>query len=165
MHGPAGPLDIPLPLTGTPGLEPRSGGITQLVLTFDQPVQPADALPDTEVAVSPGNVTSITWSGAQVTANVAGLADGCVTITVTGWENAVTGTPQSAPMSFTAQALLGNTNGDKVVTLSDAVLVKSRIGQPLTSATAVYDLNLSGAIDNNDVQLAKSQITHTVSCP
>jgi thermitase len=164
IHGAAGPIDIALPLASTTGLEPRSGGLTQLILNFNQTVHAADGVADTEVSVSSGSVTGISVNGSVVTVTLAGSGDGCVGITVAGWASA-SGLPLSSPVTFTARSLVGDVNGSSGVTLTDAIAVQSHSGQAANVQTGLYDLDLSGLIDMGDALLAKSAVTHAISCP
>jgi hypothetical protein len=73
-HGTAGTFDIPLPLTGNPGIERRSGGSNgsfRLVLTFPKRIMVG------KVAVTSGvgGVSSFWPSGPTATINLTGVAD------------------------------------------------------------------------------------------
>src|SRR5207253_4889008 len=80
-HGGAGTFDVPLPLTGTVGVECRSGGATndfQMIINFATSVTVDSAA----VTAGIGNVSSFTVDGSQVTVNLTGVTN-VQTITVT----------------------------------------------------------------------------------
>jgi hypothetical protein len=87
-HGGAGTFDINLPLTGSVGVECRSGGATndyQMVISFATPVTVGGA----SVTSGTGSVSSFSVSGSQVTVNLAGVTNAQrITVTlsnVNGW--------------------------------------------------------------------------------
>jgi hypothetical protein len=53
--------------------------------------------------------------------------------------------------------LTGDVSGSERVTAADVAAVKARIGQPVGRATARFDLDRSGIIDQADVSMAKSR--------
>src|ERR1043166_4277852 len=96
MHGAAGNFDIDLPLSGSPGIECRSGGPTsdyQIVITFAGPIT-VNGNPQAQVTAGPGmvgsggmsNGGSVTVSGNTVTVPLTNVASdtGAITIQVRG---------------------------------------------------------------------------------
>ena len=82
-HGAAGDFDVPLPLTGSVGIECRRGSGAnldehQMIVTFANPVTVGSASATSGI----GSVGSFSVSGAQVTVNLTGVAN-AQTLTVT----------------------------------------------------------------------------------
>ena len=130
-HGAAGDFDIPLPLTGTPGVECRSGGATNdytVVVTFSSPVTVTG---DTQAQASAGDVGSggasnggaVTVSGNSVTVPLTNVPNAQTTnVTLFGVTDGVGYGNLVVPMS----ACVGDVNGNGSVNASDVVAVKSR---------------------------------------
>jgi hypothetical protein len=73
--------------------------------------------------------------------------------------------PALAPATFVIRSLVGDLNVNGTITLTDSMAIRSVIGQGVTAPRAVYDLDLSGDIDMNDVALSKSLISNSLACP
>ncbi len=165
-HGGAGVFDIPLPLTGTPGVEPRT----------------TSASNDYEMVVTHPAGGTISVSGspqAQVTAGSATIGTGgvsnggavsissnTITIPLTNVTNAQTiavtlnsvsdGTTTRAftiPMSV----VIGDVNGSGGVSSTDVAQTKLSTSQALSSANFRTDVNASGATNASDVAIVKSR--------
>jgi uncharacterized delta-60 repeat protein len=153
-HGISGEFEVQLPLSGAPGVEPRSAGSSS---TFYVQLR-------TNHDISRGNV-AITAGIAQLhypttlhdgfflpLTNVANAQT--VTVTVTG---AVDMYGQPMPDTHVRIGfLLGDTNGNGVVNATDISQTKSLSGQQVTQANCRGDLNASGAINATDISIAKS---------
>jgi kumamolisin len=105
---------IPLPLTGTEGVECRRvNGSLQLVFTFVQPVVSGDA----EVTDGTGTVSNVTFSGDTMTVSLTDVTDvQDLTVAVEG----INGTDASDSVTF--GVLLGDVNGDGIVNATDFLL-------------------------------------------
>ena len=159
-HGGAGEFDVDLPLTGTPGIECRTGGATNdytIVVTFDGDVT-VDGDPQAEVTsgtatIGSGGVSNggmVTVSGAIVTIPLTNVAN-AQTINIR--LNSVNGLSDiNIPMSL----LTGDSNGNGLVNASDVTQIKSRIGQSVVATNFRSDLNTSGTITASDVTIAKA---------
>jgi hypothetical protein len=150
-HGPAGIFDIPLPLTGTPGIECRSGGAThdyQMVVTFAAPVTVSSA------TASGGTVVNTSASGNTVTVNLTNVPN-AQTINVT-LVNVNSGT-QTGNVVIPMSLLLGDTTASGAVNSSDVGEAKANSGQTTNAANFRTDVNVNGAINSTDVSLIKSQ--------
>jgi hypothetical protein len=157
-HGGAGPFDVSLPLTGTPGVECRTGGATgghQVVVTFP-----------TSVAVTGASVTP----GAGGTASVAGttVAGNTVVVNLTNVSNAqtltvnllgVTDGPGSGTVNVAVpmSVLLGDTNATGVVNSTDVSQTKIQSGTAATNANFRQDVTINGLINSSDVSTVKLQ--------
>jgi N-acetylneuraminic acid mutarotase len=159
-HGNAGDFDLNLPLSGTPGIECRSGGATSdytVVITFLANVSvngnPQAAVTSGTGTIGSGGVSNggtVITSGNVVTIPLTDVAN-AQTINVTLYS--VNGsTNVTIPMSV----LIGDVNGNGAVNASDVAQSKSRSGQPVAAATFRSDVNADGSISAGDVSLVKS---------
>ncbi len=159
-HAGAASFDVNLPLSGTPGIECRSGGATgdyTIVLTFLANVS-VNGSPQAAVTMGTGTIGSggisnggmVMTSGNVVTIPLTNVAN-AQTINVT-LNNVNGSTNVTIPMSI----LIGDANGNGAVNASDVALTKSRSGQPVAAATFRSDVNADGSLNAADVALVKS---------
>ena len=127
-HGAAGPFDVSLPLTGTPGVEDRSGGATNdftMIVAFTGNVT-VTGNPQAQVTMGTGTIGSggvsnggmVTVAGNVVTVPLTNVADQqTINVTLNGVNSASDETTVNIviPMS----RLLGDTNGNGAVNASD----------------------------------------------
>jgi len=155
VHGAAGTFDIPLPLTGSVGVECRSGGSThdfQMIVDFPGAVTVQDA----QVTSGAGMVSSFSGSGTtQITVNLTGVTDAQrITMTLINVNDGThTG---NVPVSM--GVLVGDVNGNAVVNATDVALTKSQVGMPVGSSNFREDVNANGAISSTDVAIVKSDV-------
>ena len=153
-HGGAGTFDINLPLTGSVGVECRSGGATndyQMIVNFATPVTVGGA----SVTSGTGSVSSFSVSGSQVTVNLTGVTN-AQRITVT-LSNVNDGTHMGdVPVSM--GVLVGDVNGNALVNASDVSLTKSQVGVAVNGSDFREDVNANGVINSVDVALVKSKV-------
>lgn len=162
VHGAAGAFDVSLPLTGTPGIECRSGGSTndyQIVVTFATSVS-VTGNPQAQVTSGSGQVgNGGVGNGGMVTINGS-----TVTIPLTNVANAQTisvmlyGVNGSGNLIIPMSVLIADTNANGTVNASDVSQTKSRIGQALTAANFRSDVNANGVINGSDISLIKSRV-------
>ncbi|CAN5748800.1 hypothetical protein BH20VER1_BH20VER1_15560 [soil metagenome] len=157
VHGNAGTFDIPLPLTGTPGIENRIGqpgaGEHQVVVTFANPVAVASGATVDSPGGS-GSVSNITVEGAVVTIDLTGVSNAqTITVNLLGVTDGTNTGNVSIPMSL----LLGDTTASGAVNSSDVGLTKSFSGQATTAANFRNDVTVNGVINSSDVSTVKSQ--------
>jgi hypothetical protein len=154
MHGALGPFDIPLPLTGAPGVECRSsGGSHSIVFTFSNDIVSGNA------AVTAGTasvVGSPTFSGNTMTVNVTGVADvQQIAVTLSGVTDRFA---QVLPTTVvTMNVLAADTNGNKTVNATDIGQTKAASGTPVTSANFRQDVTPNGSITASDIGFVKSR--------
>ncbi|MFZ3377605.1 MAG: dockerin type I domain-containing protein [Chthoniobacterales bacterium] len=171
-HGAAGTFDIDMPLTGTSGVECRSGGATHdysLVVTFSGNVT-VTGMPQAQVIMGTGCVGSggtcdpngtVTVSGNVVTVPLTNIADVQVINVQINGVNGASDEPAvnvNIPMGF----LTGDVNGNRAVNASDVALTKSQVGQNVGSGNFREDVNTSGTITATDVTIVKSDVGHSL---
>ncbi len=159
MHGALGPYDIPLPLTGAPGVECRSsGGNHTLVFTFNSTVVSGNA----SVTTGTGSVSgSPTFSANTMTVNLTGVADvQRITVTLSDVTDSAGAVLPNTAVSV--NMLIGDVNASKVVNASDIGAVKAQSGLPVTAANFRADVAVSGGITASDIGLVKSRSGQTV---
>lgn len=155
MHGNEGPFDIPLPLTGLPGVECRGGGAGsnyQVVFNFGGTVTFMGA----SVTSGSGAVTNVSGNGTNtVTIDLSGVTSGQrITVTLSSVYGGGLNADVAVPMSI----LVGDTTGNGAVTTSDIGQVKGQSGQPVTSANFRADVTANGgSINASDIGLVKSR--------
>lgn len=153
VHGPAGTFDIGLPLSGTPGVECRSGGATndyQIVVTFGTPVTFSTA----QLTQGTGSVSSTTTNNNQVVINLTGVTNAqTIQVTLVGVNDGVATNDITIPMSI----LTADTNSDGFVNSADISQTKSQSGQAVTISNFREDVNTDGFINSADISLVKSE--------
>jgi hypothetical protein len=159
-HGAAGAFDIDLPLSGTPGVECRTGSATNdytIVATFAGNVTVTGS-PQAQVTLG----TATIGSGGVGNGGMVTVAGNTVTIPLTGVVNVQTinvtlnGVNGSGTVVIPMSKLIGDSNGNRSVNASDVSQVKSRIGQAVNSTNFRSDINANGAINASDASVAKS---------
>jgi hypothetical protein len=162
-HGGAGSFDLPVPLSGTPAVEPRqNGGGAALVLTFGGPAVPQDGQLNCgqEVTVANGTCLGLSASGNQLIVNLDPVQNACVSVSLSG----LAGLTGASIVRLVAQE--GNITGDAGVNLMDLSMLKDQIFQPVTSAVFRLDLNCDGSINLMDLNAAKANLFATApACP
>jgi len=153
-----GEFAVDLPLAGRPGIECRSGGSKSnltINFIFNNPLTSVD-----NVTASCGNVSSFLIDPrdsrqlcvrlTEVTCNAQ-----FVTLTVTGAHDDQGNSLPSADTKL--GLLLGDVNGDGVVSNADGDQVKADRGQNTDSSNFREDINTNRRIDAGDVTTAKAQ--------
>jgi dockerin type I repeat protein len=172
-HSAAGTFDINLPLTGTTGIESRSGGATHdytVVVTFSGNVQVTGS-PQASVTIGTGCVGTagtcdpngtVSISGNVVTIPLTNIADvQNINVTLHGVMNGASDAPAvdvTIPMSI----LIGDVNANRSVNANDVALTKAQVGQPVGSGNFREDVNTSGTITATDVSIVKSDVGHSL---
>lgn len=147
-HGSAGTFNIPMPLTGTSGVEDRdTGGRFLAVFTFDKAVTSGSAA----IITGTATVGTPTFSGKQMRVPLTGVTNAqVVTIQVSN----VNGGSGSNNVSF--GFLIADTDSSRTVTKTDLTDVNGQIGQPVTAANFREDIIPDGTIKNNDAREVKT---------
>jgi N-acetylneuraminic acid mutarotase len=153
---------IPLPFSGSPGIECRAGGATDdytVIVTFHADLVTIDGSPQASVTSGTGTI----GSGGVSNGGVVAISGDSVTVPLTGVANAQTinvtlhcvngASDVVIPMS----RLLGDTTGNGTVNATDVGQTKGQSGQPLTAANFRNDVNASGSINATDIGQVKAQ--------
>ena len=169
-HGPAGDFEVNLPLSGSPAIEPRSGGSTgdyRIVFRFT---------PGSTITFASASVTSTT-PGSGMIAATSGSGTDTIIVDITGVDNGkvphanpqpqgevVTVTLMGASngtntgnVSVSMAVLVGDVNQSGVVNGTDKILVSSQIGQPVTGSNFLKDVQANGAINGTDKSITASR--------
>jgi hypothetical protein len=157
-HGGAGPFDVDLPLTGTPGIECRSGGTNgnyELVFTFSNPL-------------SAVGLASVTAGTGTVSSSAMGPNPNQYRVDLTGVTNAqyisvtlsevLDSQNNVGDVSATMGVLFGDVNGNKTVSNTDVASVKAQVAATVNSSNFRNDVNANGTLSNTDVSATKAQV-------
>jgi len=156
-HPGAGTFAINLPLSGSPGVECRSGGTGHtIVVTFNNPVVSGNAA----VTTGTGTVAGAPlFSGISntMTVNLAGVPDvQMITLTLS---NVMDSFGQTLPsVAVNMNVLAGDTNGNKTVNASDVSQTKTQVGMAVNASNFRQDVNVNGSINAGDVSLVKTRV-------
>jgi len=155
-HRAAGPFDISLPLSGTPGVECRDGGGNySLVFTFTTNVVSGNA----NVTSGTGTAGVPIFSGTTMTVPLTGVTD-VQTLTVTLTQVTDASSQVLPDTAISANMLIGDVNADKVVNNTDLSLTRDQVGVPVTSANFREDVRISGTINSPDVKAVRESKGH-----
>src|SRR5207302_3984898 len=171
-HGAAGTFDINMPLTGSSGVECRSGGATHdysLVATFSGNVTVTGS-PQAQVITGSGCVGSggvcdpngtVSVSGNIVTVPLTNIADAqVINVQINGVNGA--GDEPAVNVNIPMGSLIGDVNGNRAVNASDVALTKSQAGQIVGAGNFSEDVNANGTINAGDVAIVKSDLGHAL---
>jgi hypothetical protein len=140
-HGAAGTYDVDLPLTGTTGIECRSGGPNSdydIVFGFSGP-------PGSGVGTCNGTPAVTTNSGNEITVHCTGLTNTQHAIIVLNG------------ISVGMDLLIGDTTADRSVNSGDIAQTKSQSGKVVGSSNFREDVNTDGSLNSGDIALVKSK--------
>ena len=160
-HGVAGTFDVDLPLTGSVGIECRSGGAGgnhTFVFAFTNNVVSGNAT----VTSGVGNVSGPpTFSGNTMTVNLTGVSDiQQITVTLSNVTDCFGSVLPDTPVS--AGMLIGDTTGNRTVNASDVAQVKGQSGAPVDATNFREDVTVNGSINASDVGLVKANVGHSL---
>jgi hypothetical protein len=158
IHGSVS-FDLPLPLTGSPGIECRSGGTNgsyTMIFKFAVPISSAGGA---SVTNGIGSVSSQMIDGSnthQYIVDLTGVTNAqYIAVTLSNVIDVAGNT--SSSISATVGVLVGDTTANGIVNSSDIAQTQSQSGQPLTADNFREDVNVSGAINSSDIALVQSQ--------
>ncbi len=165
VHGTAGTFDLSLSLVVPPAVnhnpttEPRTGPAQQLVFTYDKPLSAATA------TVTEGTATAATSIvGSTVVVSLTGVTNKqYVTVTL----SAVASTDGGSGGTGVARIgyLAGDVNQNRVVTVSDILLVNQQITHLVTSANFLKDVNANGILTVSDKLIINNNVTKALPAP
>jgi probable HAF family extracellular repeat protein len=158
-HSNAGTFDVNLPLSGSPGIECRSGGVNgnfTVIFTFTLPLSSVGG------AVVAAGIGSVTSSGIDTNdahdyiVNLTGVTNAqVITVSLTNVSN--TAGAQFSQVLTSMGVLLGDTTGDGFVNAGDTVQVRSQSGDAVTISNFREDLNADGFINAGDTVMVRNQ--------
>ncbi len=161
VHGSAGTFDLPLSAVITnPTTEPRQGPGQTIVFTFDKPISVASAT----VTEGTATIGPLSLSGNDVIVGLTGVGDRqYVTISLTSVisSDGSTGGSASVRVGF----LVGDVNQNRVVTVSDILLVNQQITHIVTSANYLKDVNANGNLTVSDKLIVNNNVTKALPPP
>ena len=161
-HGTVGMFDINLPLTGTRGVECRSGGANgnyAIVFTFANNLTSVD---QATVTTGAGTVSStvlgpnaaLNLSAKQFEVNLTGVTN--AQYLVVSLVNAKDSTGAIGNVIGPQMGvLIGDVNANGLVDGNDVSGVQGQTRQPVTGTNFRDDMNANGIIDGNDVSLTQ----------
>jgi outer membrane protein assembly factor BamB len=167
-HGAAGTFDINMPLTGSSGVECRSGGATHdysLVATFSGNVN-VTGMPQAQVITGSGCVGTggtcdpngtVSVSGNIVTVPLTNIADAQVINVQINGVNSASDEP-AVNVNIPMGILIGDVNGNRAVNATDVALTKSQVGMAVSVSNFREDVNANGTISSTDVAIVKSDV-------
>jgi hypothetical protein len=153
---------VALPLTGSVGIECRSGGATndyQLMVTFANAVT-VNGNPQAQVTTGTGQIGSggtsnggaVSVSGMAVTVPLTNIANAQrIVVTLFGVSDGLNTNNVVIPMGV----LLGDTSGNGTVNASDVSQTKLRSGQIIDATNFRSDVSVNGSINASDVSVVK----------
>lgn len=144
---------VDFPLTGTPGLECRSGGAQgnfNISLQFGTPVTVGGASVTSGVGMTNGFLVN----GSLVTVLLRNVAN--AQQIVISLSNVSDGT-HTSNVNIPARFLQGDTNGDGTVNSADIAQTKSKSGQAVNTTNFRNDVNADGMLNSGDISLVKSK--------
>lgn len=147
-HGSAGTFDVPMPISGTSGVEDRStGGNYTAVFTYNTAVTSGTAV------VFSGTATAgtPTFNGNEMRVPLTGVANEQIVTIRVGNVNGGGGS-NNVPFGF----LIADVNSNRLVDKPDFNLIKAAGGQPVTAANFRDDVDTNGFIRRSDGQLVKA---------
>ena len=160
VHGAAGTFDLPLSSVLTnPTTEPRTGPTHQFVFTYDKALSAATA------AVTEGTATiSSSIVGSTVVVNLSGVTNQqyvTVTLSSVASTDGGTGGTGVARVGF----LLADVNQNRVVSLSDLLLINAQLAKLVTSANFLKDVNANGTLTVGDILITNNNLAKALPAP
>ncbi|HEY2713854.1 MAG TPA: choice-of-anchor tandem repeat GloVer-containing protein [Chthoniobacterales bacterium] len=151
-------LAIDLPLTGTPGVEDRSGGqqgTYSITMTFSNNLASVASVTSSCGTVARSGISNTNPD--QFTVRLVGVTCNAedVTVTLSNVQDDQSNTLASA--SVTMGLLLGDVDGDGIITKADLSLVKADLGQKTDGTNFREDVDANGTINSADVKAVKRQ--------
>jgi glucose/arabinose dehydrogenase len=153
------PFDINLPLTGSPGIECRSGGTSGIYTIIFKFALPISSVGGGSVTSGTGGVSSRLIDSAntrQYIVNLTGVTNAQYIAVTLGNVVDVAGNTASV-VSATMGVLTGDLTSNGMVNSSDIAEAQSKSGQLVTANNFRDDVTVNGAINSSDISLVQSQ--------
>jgi hypothetical protein len=155
-HGSAGEFDVNLPLLGTPGIEPRTGGANRdykLVFTFPNPLTTVSGA---SVTSGTGTVSSSNIDSADAHNYIVNLTGVTSVQTLQVKLAGVNDGSMNGDLSVAMSVLVGDTTADKSVNSGDAQQTRNRSGQTADATNFRSDVNADGTINSGDALIVRT---------
>ena len=163
VHGSAGTFDLPLSLSDihNPTTEPRQGPGYTIVFTFDKTIASATVAVTESAAVA----GVLTFPGNEVVVPLTGVPNSqYVTVSLTNVVSADGGSGGSGNVARIG-FLLGDVNGNRVVSLSDVGSVNGQLAQSVSASNFLRDVNASGTLSLADKAITNTNLTQALPPP
>lgn len=144
-------------------IECRSPGAELLVIDFDQLIQGAGGLDASDVSLAGGTVNGLSIAGAQLRIEMTSTT--VPTRVTVGFPGilSLAGTPVSATVAVEFGVVIGDVDGNGVVSVFDLLGVRNNLSQPVTISNFRHDVHRSGGIDIFDLLAVRNALG--TSCP
>lgn len=168
-HGSGGTFDIPLPLSGKPGVEGRTGngGSYTIILAFPETVTFTDVAITTAGVGYTGSIAGTSdgsTPNTQVTINLASVSDGqTIKITLHAVRHETNNGAYQNDVSVEMGIRIGDVDGNGVVTTSDRAAINGQIGMPVSAVNFRDDVNNDGAITSSDRSLTNGNLNKSLN--
>jgi hypothetical protein len=154
VHGAAGVFDVNIPLAGTRGVEPRSGGANgdyTIVFHFANPITSCGT-PSSSAGTATLDLSS---GGNDCIVDLTGVPNAqYVTVTLAG---ALDSLGNQGTVAGTFGVLLGDTTADGNVNSTDIAQTKSQSGQSVSASNFREDVTVDGNLNSTDIASVKSK--------
>ena len=157
-HGTVGTFDVNLPLTGTRGVECRSGGSNGNYTVVFQFENPLTSVGSASVSSGTGSVSSsaIGLNTHEYIVNLTGVTNAqYLTVSLTNVHDSIgnSGNVVGPQMGV----LIGDTTASGIVNSSDVAQTQAQSGQSVTPSNFREDVTVNGLINSSDVGLVQSK--------
>ena len=163
MHTGVGNFDVIMPVSGTPGIECRTGptqGNHNLIVVLQNPITSVASLSSTyNTGSGPQPLPTPTGSigtgthNSELSVNLTGVPNAShVLLTL---HTAVDSAGNSGDITVPADFLLADVDSTGLVDGNDVSTVQGNSRQDVTNSTFRYDVNCTGLIDGNDVSITQ----------
>jgi glucose/arabinose dehydrogenase len=152
------PFDIGLPLTGSPGVECRSGGVSgihTMIFKFALPISSVGGASVSGIGGVSSRMIDLS-NTRQYIVNLTGVTNKqYITVTLSNVIDVAGNAASTA--SATMGVLAGDATGNAAVNSTDISEVQSQSGQLATANNFRDDATLNGIINSSDISLVQSQ--------
>ena len=145
-------FDLNLALSGSPTIEPRLGGPTQIILTFSQALDNTSGL-SLSLSSGSGQVQYSQTANTQLVVTMSGATDGQTLSIAVGGVRTVGGVTGNYTLNI--GVLAGDVDQSGSVNVADISYAKLNSGFTVTSNNFLYDVTGDGAINIADISSVK----------
>ena len=161
-HGTAGTFDIDVARSAA--VEPRVGGPTRLLVTFNQPIRRVTGTL-ADVSLSSGAVSALTVAGPLLTIDLSHVTNAQALAVAFPGIKGSNGPATASRLCF--GVLAGDVNEDARNSLSDMVGIRDRLNQRAQADNCRYDVNADGVLNLGDLIVVRDNMNATspTTCP